>query len=68
MFERHFIAANFVRQAMQEALEGSGPERSGRDTQEILLAAEAPRRTGWLEAVLRRWASRRPATQTQAGC
>ncbi|WP_147372609.1 hypothetical protein [Calidithermus terrae] len=69
MFNHHFVAANFIRQAMRDALEGSGPtERPSLDTQEILLAANTPRPAGWLEPVLRWWRARYSAVKTEAKC
>lgn len=68
MFNHHLIVANFVRQAMRDALEGSGPTSNTRDTQETLLAVGAPRRTGWLETILRWWRARHPAAKTEARC
>jgi hypothetical protein len=69
MFGHHLIAANFIRQAMRDALEGSGPtDSSGRDTQEILLAANTPRRRSWLEPVLHWWRARYSVVKTEAKC
>ncbi|WP_027891006.1 hypothetical protein [Calidithermus chliarophilus] len=69
MLDQHFVSVVLARELMEETLEGSRPgTASGRDTQEILLGAAAPRRGGWLEFLLRRWTVRHPVAKTQAEC